>query len=820
MERYGSAPREGWGRLAEHRLTVYGRRDGLSGDDVRTMAEDREGTLWVGTFDGGVCRFRNGRFESLPPSLGFPKNSVYAITATRTGDVWIGARERGAYLWSGNRLRLFTPRDGLAGDQVRAILESRNGDIWLATAAGLSRYREGRFTSYTARDGLPPHLLCALYEDAAGVLWIASYGGGLSRFERGRITNIRVRDGLFEDGVFQVLEDGRNRFWMTSNRGVFSVEKRELEAFAAGKLRSVKSSVYSESDGMPSRECNGSAQPAGIKTADGRIWLPTIEGVAILDPEQVDRNSTPPPVVIERVVANRNPRHPGDRSAVAPGPGDLEFQYTGLSFEGPERVRFRYRLEGFDHDWVEAGTRRTAFYTNVPPGEYTFRVEGASVDGAWSGAATSLAIELKPHFYQTIWFYLACAAAVLGTALGALHYREVQVRRRERELLSRVEEQTRIISERLRREAGLEARCRSLIENASDVIYTQALDGRLLSLNRAGQEILGYSGDEVRTIRVADLVDPDQKPAVMRWLAGIASGEPASGTEMEVLSRHGERRIWEVKAGLVTGENGTLEIEGIARDITERKRAEALLIEAKRQAEDASRAKSSFLASMSHELRTPLNAVIGYSEFLEEVAQEAGDEHYVPDLQKIQLAGRQLLALVGDILDLSKIEAGKMELHPETFETRAFLQELGAIVEPLARKSSNRFVLSTADCPEHMHADRVRFRQSLLNLLSNACKFTDNGTVTLSVERREAEGKPWLCWAVRDTGAGMAPEQAAKLFQPFMQIQSNRARKQPGTGLGLAISQQFCQLMGGRITVESEPGAGSTFTAWLPGAPA
>jgi signal transduction histidine kinase len=233
-----------------------------------------------------------------------------------------------------------------------------------------------------------------------------------------------------------------------------------------------------------------------------------------------------------------------------------------------------------------------------------------------------------------------------------------------------------------------------------------------------------------------------------------------------------------------------------------------------RQLADASQHKSQFLANMSHELRTPLNAIIGVSEMLREDAEAAGQD--LEPLDRVLGAGRHLLALINDILDLSKIEAGRMELHLETFPLVPVIKDVGRTIEPMATKNGNRIVL---ECPEDlgtMRADQTRFRQSLLNLASNANKFTEKGTITIAAHEERENGRDWITLAVADTGIGMTAEQMGKLFQEFSQAEASTARKYGGTGLGLAISKRFCQMMGGDITVESEPGRGSTFMIRLP----
>ena len=253
--------------------------------------------------------------------------------------------------------------------------------------------------------------------------------------------------------------------------------------------------------------------------------------------------------------------------------------------------------------------------------------------------------------------------------------------------------------------------------------------------------------------------------------------------------------------------NRTLEDRIRQRTIELQERTDAL--------EVAGRHKSEFLAKMSHELRTPLNAVIGYSEMLEEEAEDLGVRQLIPDLRKIHSSGKHLLGLINDILDLSKIEAGKIELFLETFDVRSMALDIAATIEPLVGKNNNRLEVKCADDVGEMHSDMTRVRQCLFNLFSNACKFTENGSVSLDITRRPAEGKDCVFFRVSDTGIGMTPEQIGKVFEAFQQADASTNRKYGGTGLGLAISRQFCQMMGGDISVESELGKGSTFTIYL-----
>jgi signal transduction histidine kinase len=258
-------------------------------------------------------------------------------------------------------------------------------------------------------------------------------------------------------------------------------------------------------------------------------------------------------------------------------------------------------------------------------------------------------------------------------------------------------------------------------------------------------------------------------------------------------------------------------------EITERQKIEdelhrnrKNLEQARDQAFAANHAKSVFLANMSHELRTPLNAIIGYSEMLREDARDHGLQKSIPDLENINNAGKHLLELVSDILDLSKIEAGKMELHIEEFSIGSLLDDVARTVEPLASRNNNAFDIQSTDDPGIMISDSSKLRQVLLNLLSNACKFTDNGKIELSVSRTTHSGSDWIRFMVNDTGIGISDEHLGKLFSEFTQADSSTTKKYGGTGLGLVLSQRFCELMGGYITVSSEEGRGSTFVVVIP----
>ncbi|MGP8107104.1 MAG: response regulator [Desulfobaccales bacterium] len=343
-------------------------------------------------------------------------------------------------------------------------------------------------------------------------------------------------------------------------------------------------------------------------------------------------------------------------------------------------------------------------------------------------------------------------------------------------------------------------------------------EGRVVSWNAGAERIKGYSAEEI----------VGQHFSRFYLREDIQSGKPQRDLDVVAAKGQFEDEGWRVRKDgstfwanvvftAIRDQGGNLRgFAKLTRDLTEPMKIEATLMKAKDTADAANQAKSAFLATMSHELRTPMNAILGYSEILMEEAEEKGQEGFIPDLQKIHASGNHLLNLINNILDLSKIEAGKMDLFLESFSISRVIEEVVNTIRPLVEKNANTLQVHCAADLGTMHADLAKVRQSLFNLLSNACKFTENGTITLEASPELIGGVDWIKFSVSDTGIGMAPDQMEKLFEPFVQGDASTSRKFGGTGLGMTITHRFCQMMGGEITAASELGGGTTFTIRLP----
>jgi len=349
---------------------------------------------------------------------------------------------------------------------------------------------------------------------------------------------------------------------------------------------------------------------------------------------------------------------------------------------------------------------------------------------------------------------------------------------------------------------------RSLIESNIDALITTDPRGIITDVNKQMEALTGCTRDELIGAPFKGyFTDPERAQAGIKLVLGEGK---VTDYELTARARDGKETVVSYNASTFHDRDRKLQgVFAAARDVTERKRYEESL-------QQANRAKSAFLANMSHELRTPLNAIMGYSEMLQEEAIERKLDGFGADLEKINGAGRHLLALINDILDLSKIEAGKMELFLESFDVAQLIDEVASTVRPMVEKNANTLhIVRTTDLGA-MHADQIKVRQGLFNLLSNAAKFTHDGSITLDAQRQLMEGSDWIVFRVTDTGIGLSPEQMGKLFQDFTQADASTTRKFGGTGLGLALTRRFCQIMGGDVTVHSVPGEGSIFTIKLP----
>jgi signal transduction histidine kinase/ligand-binding sensor domain-containing protein len=421
---------KGLAEVEPGRTTKFTTANGLPDNLILTSAEDGNGNFWAGT-PRGLGKLHGKSFVAISAI----SEAVFCSLVDHSGDLWVGGRGGLRHLDNQGNITTYSRQAGLSGSKVLSLFEDEQHDIWIGTDAGLDVLENQQIKHFAGIEG--HSIIWAIAGERDGVLWLGTHENGVIRLDtkNGIVTQYTSKTGLPNDSVFAILDDGNDRLWLSGNKGIYSIEKKDLLAVARGERQTLQTiRRYGPADGMKTAECNGGFQPAGWKTRDGHLIFPTMKGLVSINTDKSLRNTQPPPAVIEEALADEKPVSLLHDLSLPVGKGQLEFRFTGLSLVTPEQVRFRYRLEGFDNDWTEAGTRRIAYYTNVPPGSYRFEVIACNNDGVWSTRPAAFEITLEPHFYQTKTFLFGSILLIIALVTVAYKRRVAILTRREVQL--------------------------------------------------------------------------------------------------------------------------------------------------------------------------------------------------------------------------------------------------------------------------------------------------------------------------------------------------------------------------------------------------
>ena len=537
---------DGLTELSDVKFPILSAPEGLATEACLSVTPSPDGGIWAGTPDG-VSFYRAGKFSSFGSggADGFDSRWIKRVYAARNGDLYFIGAKKNLGLFSGGRVvawwtngiwpcgvtedqtgvvaafggtlmrlepgrlvpyRLADGRD-VALDWINQLLTARDGSIWVASDKGVFQIKDGRVHGWTETNGLSNLKACYLcQDDAGGAVW-AAQAGGIARYQNGVMRRISTAQGLCDNAVSAIVQDLSGSFWLDSSHGIFRVSGRELNAVADGTASRVSCTLY---DGLDSVKTTDQLEEddSACRSADGRIWFPSTKGIIVIDPAHLAVNSKPPPVFLDRVRVNGRPYATGSEPALEPGPGNLEFEYSALDYSAPQKIRYRYRLAGFDPDWVEAGSRRLAFYTNLKPGRYQFQVQACNRDGAWNLTGASLGLSLPSRFSETAGFRVICGLALVGFMfylwwVWNLRRRELQLQKINQAMEGRVRERT---AELATANATLveEIEQRKLAQKKTDALQEQLMHAsRLAGQAEVASSILHNVGNVLNSVNVS-----------------------------------------------------------------------------------------------------------------------------------------------------------------------------------------------------------------------------------------------------------------------------------------------------------------------------
>lgn len=815
-------------RLVDGRFETITTRDGLPHDKVLCACPDRAGGVWIGTLDG-AARLSAAGIETFSVADGLASGTVYDILIDGERTVWMATLD-GLTAIRGRAVRTYTTADGLPANRVVDLVEAREGGLWMATEGGLVRYRNGQLTTYTRADGLPEDFVVAVAQRRDGSIWTAS-SSGLTRFQEGSVATYTTADGLSHNKVTVILEDDAGRLWVGTTRGIHVFDGSTFTPFSVR-------------EGLPSGEIN---PRAAFKDSQGRLWFGTKVGATMFDPASALPSPPPPPVELTKLEVAGEPIALASGLRFAHSQNSLRFEFVGVSLTWPDDLVYEYRLDGLDS---RPRTTRARFVElpAVPPGRYTFQVR-ARHRGGWSPQPATLGLEIVPPYWQRTWFRIVAGVSVLVLGLLAHLGRVQSMRRRARQLETEVERRTsevrrerlqvkrrneqletiNTIIQRVNAELELDRLLRSILEGVSSLEQTD----RALALVRdrltGMYEIrasLGWPAVEGRKVvlseaEIAEGLLSRTRPVSAGILLGSGEGRitprlpgdlPRTFLVMtvELDDKPAGYLIFGSEKETVVEEYDVEPLANVKEHVTSAF-IKGRLMEELRELNDK---KDEFLGIAAHDLRSPLGGVKSYVDLLLRFVDEGRFDRQLwrRFLGNVRIATDQMLSLVNDLLDVSAIETGRVTLRLDRQAMAEILEEREALQFGSAEAKRIELRVDRRGADVEVLADRIRIGEVLDNLMSNAVKYTKpGGRIRVYCEVVNGE----LVTHVEDTGQGIAAGELPHVFSG-RKLSPKPTGGEASTGLGLVIAKKLVELHGGKIWVESEEGAGTTFSFSIP----
>jgi PAS domain S-box-containing protein len=712
---------------------------GVPGGVVTSVTQGGQGDLWIANEDQGLLRLsKDGTVQQISwASIGH-RDGAQSLAADRsTGGLWLGFDEGGvAYFSDGQIKETYGRAEGLGSGRVSALRIETDDTVWAATEGGLSRIKNGRVLTLTSKSGLP----C--------------------------------------DAIHWITQDENHSFWLNMNCGLVRIARSELDAWATDSRRKIQPTVFDSSDGVSNAPVGLHAGSQVIWSSDGKMWFQGFSGGAsVIDPQHLPSNKIPPPVHIERLTADGKTYDASNGIRLPPRIRDLKIDYTALSFVAPEKVQFRYILEGQDRTWREVANDREVQYSNLPPGDYVFRVTAANNSGVWNQAGTFLHFSIAPAYYQTNWFRALCVAAFLGLLGGAYQLRVRQLRNQEKKF-------------------------REAVESMPALAFIAMPDGQRTFVNGRWVEYTGLTEEQALGSGWQAAIHPDDLSRVLKtWHESVIAGRRL---EYEARLRHGREggyRWFQTRAVPVRDKRGKIvKWYGVINDIEDRKRAEQL------QADLAHVNRVNTLgeltASLAHDIKQPIGAAVTNAEACARFLDR--DQPDVSEAREAALEMARDARHAGQIIDRVRSLYRKDSPHLDIVDVNEIIEEMVLLL----RGESHRYAVSLrtdlADELPTITADRVQLQQVFMNLMLNGIEsMRENGGELIIKSQLREDGK--LQISVTDNGVGLPPEKADQIFNAFF------TTKPQGTGLGLAITRTIVEAHGGRVWAVTNSERGTTF---------
>ncbi len=807
----------------------------LSSDYIRQILKDSTGTIWIATEGGGLNIYdrRTEKFTHIRHDPADPKSLsndyVYCAFEDHTGALWFGTRDGLNRL---NRHEMSFHRyyregkngGSLSSDYVYAIDEDRGGTLWIGTlGGGLNRFNreDETFSHYAIGDNIAQS-----YESETGQFWVAT-NTGLVLLNRatGEYSRFTQDHGLSDNVVFSILEDHAHILWLGTSNGLTRFNPRTNEVH-----------VFDKNDGLFGNEFNGKSK---YKTPAGELFLGGINGFSSFFPERITVDQVVPDVVLtDALLFNKSiPLRPdvkgqthlqksiieADQLTLNYDDTVVSFEFAALHFADPPKNQYAYMMEGFDKNWSYVGDRRFATYTNLPPGQYSFRVRGSNADGVWNEQGISLRIEVVPPVWQTWWFKAMIVIAVLGTAIGLYKMRISTIAAQKMVLQTQVENRTKQLAQ-----TNLELEKLSIVARKTEnAVMIMDERGTIEWINEGFTRMYGLTLEELLAQKGSNLAQVSNHPEIGRLVNECKTIKRSVTYETVNISLNDRVLCTQSTiTPMIDEQDNLVKLIAIDTDITELKKSQRQAVDraselkevneklatANERLRDLDKMKSRFFANISHDLRTPLTLILAPLELM--LSAEAGPltEEQTDQLDGIRRSAMELLKLINDLLDLSRLEETRMTLQVNPVDLSAHLNRLTDFAQPLARRKNIELKLAV-DEGIKIDADEDKLERALVNLLSNALKFTDaEGTVSITA-RTIAD---YAQVEIKDTGIGIPEDALSSVFDRFGQVDPSITKRRGGSGIGLSLAKEFVELHRGRLTVTSKLGEGSAFLVEIP----